>query len=64
MTMKITELRDKAEKDLHKMLADAKLSLHDLSFKSSLKQLTDVKAMRNTRRLIARILTVLKERHK
>jgi large subunit ribosomal protein L29 len=61
--MKAAELRAKAEKDLHKMLDKERATVHDLSFKASLKQLTDVKAIKKAKRNIAKLLTILRERN-
>lgn len=61
--MKMADIRAKADKDLHKMLDKERASMHDLSFKAGLKQLTDVKAIKKAKRNVAQLLTVLRERN-
>lgn len=59
----MADIRAKADKDLRKMLDKERASMHDLSFKAGLKQLTDVKAIKKAKRNVAQLLTVLRERN-
>jgi large subunit ribosomal protein L29 len=61
--MDLKELRQKAEGELQKLLAQHREELRDLRFKINSKQHKDVRDIRSTKKLIARILTVLKEKH-
>lgn len=60
--MKIQELRQKNERELQAFLDEARLKLHELSFKAAAKQLKNVSAVQTAKRDIARVLTVLRER--
>lgn len=60
--MKIKEIRNKSEKDLQKMLAQERNNLRELKFKVASKQHKNYKAIKETRKNIARIITVLKEK--
>lgn len=62
--MDIKELRQKGEEELQKLLKLHREQLRDLRFKVSTKQHKDVRELREARHLIARILTVLKEKGK
>ena len=57
--MDIKELRDKTPVELQRLLAEARNRLRDLRFKVAAKQLTDVREIRETRKVIAQILTLL-----
>lgn len=57
--MTIKELQSKTESELHDLLADNRWKLKDLRFKNANGQLKDVREMRETRQVIARVLTVL-----
>ena len=59
--MELKELKKKKESDLHKILAESRDKLRDLRFKDASKQLKDVRQIRKTRVMIARILTLLNE---
>lgn len=59
----MSDIRAKADKDIVKMLDKERASMHDLSFKAGLKQLTDVKAIKKAKRNVAQLLTVLRERN-
>jgi large subunit ribosomal protein L29 len=59
--MKTAELRKKDKKELEKSVNDIRKKLSDLRFKFSSNKLKNVKEIRNTKRELARILTILKE---
>jgi large subunit ribosomal protein L29 len=59
--MKIQELRKKDIKELKRIAQDHTKKLSDLRFKFSANQLKNVKEMHNTKKEIARILTIIKE---
>jgi large subunit ribosomal protein L29 len=60
--MKIYEIRELSTEDLRQRMKDETESLENLRFQRSLGQLENFKSIQNTRKLIARIHTVLKER--
>lgn len=62
--MKISELRDKTEKELESELREARSAVRQGRFKVAYKQLKNVRDIRAKKRLSARILTVLGERKK
>jgi ribosomal protein L29 len=57
--MKIKELRMKSEKELTLLLASSREKLRDLKFKAANKQLKDVREIRDVKKLIAQVLTLL-----
>lgn len=57
--MELKDLKKKSISDLHKLLAQSRDKLRDLRFKDANKQLKNVREVRETRNLIARILTLL-----
>jgi large subunit ribosomal protein L29 len=59
--MKVQELRKKDKKELEKSVNDLRKKLSDLRFKFSSNKLKNVKEIRNTKREVARILTIIKE---
>jgi large subunit ribosomal protein L29 len=59
--MKSFELRKKDRKELEKQIQDLKKKLSDLRFKFSANKLKNVKEISNSKKQIARILTILKE---
>ena len=59
--MKAQELRKKEKKELEKMANDLRKKLSDLRFKFSANKLKNVKEINNSKKEIARILTILKE---
>lgn len=59
--MKIQELRKKDIKELTKSVQDYTKKLSDLRFKFSANQLKNVKEIHNTKKEIARTLTIIKE---
>jgi large subunit ribosomal protein L29 len=60
--MELKELRHKPESELHKLLVLARENFRDLRFKIISKQHKDVREIRQVKKMIARILTVLKEK--
>ena len=60
--MKITELRPKNKKELAKMLINSKERLRTLKFDLASGKVKNVRAIRELKKDIARILTILKEK--
>jgi large subunit ribosomal protein L29 len=60
--MKITEIRALSTEEIKARLSDAKEELMNLRFQQSTGELTDFTRLRQTRRTIARLLTVQRER--
>ena len=60
--MKIYEIKALSTADLKNRLTEESEGLENLRFQRSLGQLESFKSIQNTKRLIARIHTVLKER--
>ena len=60
--MKIYQLRDMTTEDLNNSLNDSYEALENFRFQHASGQLENYKALMNTKRDIARILSVLKER--
>ncbi|MFH1968036.1 MAG: 50S ribosomal protein L29 [bacterium] len=59
--MKAVELRKKDKKELERMANDLRKKLSDLRFKFSSNKMKNVKAFSNSKKEIARILTILSE---
>lgn len=62
--MKIKEIKSKSVKELETLLEHSRLKLKDLRFKDANRALKDVREIRETKQLIAQILTVIKEQSK
>lgn len=60
--MKIYEIREMKDEELVKRIQDERDNLVDLKFQHELKNLTNTGKLRQTKKDIARMLTVLKER--
>lgn len=60
--MDITKVRDLTDGELYSELATQRRHLYDLRFQLATRQLTDHSQLTQTRRSIARILTVMTER--
>jgi len=60
--MKIFEIKALPTEDLQRKLKEETESLENLRFQKSIGQLENFKAIQNTKRLIARLHTILKER--
>ena len=59
--MKPSELRKKDKKELEKTILELRKKLSDLRFKFSSGKLKNVKEINNSKKEVARILTILKE---
>jgi ribosomal protein L29 len=62
--MKISELRQKSDKELSELLKEKRLYVGELGFSLRKKKAKNVKERAAIRKDIARILTILKERQK
>ncbi len=60
--MELQELRKKNDQELRTMLSESQEKLRQLRFEAANLQLKDVRAIRQARKQIARIQTILKER--
>ena len=60
--MKIYEIRALSTEDLKNKVKEEHQGLENLRFQRSVGQLENFKSIKNTKKIIARILTVLKER--
>jgi len=60
--MKLYEIRTLTTEDLNTRLKEERESLENLRFQKSIGQLENFKSIMNTKKLIARIHSVLKER--
>lgn len=59
--MNVKELRKRDKKELEKLVQDLKKKLSDLRFKFSSNKLKNVKEINQSKKEVARILTILKE---
>lgn len=57
--MKIKELRGKSEKELKKLLQETREKLRDCRFRVAQKQFKNVRELRNLKKTIGRILTLM-----
>ncbi|MEI6378660.1 MAG: 50S ribosomal protein L29 [Candidatus Falkowbacteria bacterium] len=57
--MKIKELKNTQESELQHLLSEARSKLRDMRFKNASGQLKDVREIRENKKLVARILTLL-----
>lgn len=60
--MHVTEIRELSTSELYKELHEQERSLMNLRFQKVTRQLTNTNALRDTRKNIARVRTVLRER--
>lgn len=60
--MKIKELKDKNKEELAKLLEEKRGQVRKLRFDVALRQMKRVRDLRNTKRDIARILTLLNKK--
>ena len=60
--MKIKNIRDLADKELNQKLAELKIELFNLRFQHATNQLDNPMRMKEVKKTIAKIKTVLKER--
>ena len=61
--MKATELRDMTDVELNKQLKDLKAELFNLRFQHAINQLDNPKRIETVKKDIARVMTVLAEKH-
>ncbi len=59
--MQIKEFKGKTKEDLDKMLVEARAKLRELKFKLASNQLKQVRQVRETKQLIAKIKTALNQ---
>ena len=64
MNPKNQKLREASLDELHKQLHDAQEELMNLRFRQATGELTDYTRLRQTRRQIARLMTIVDEREK
>ncbi|PLX20612.1 50S ribosomal protein L29 [Candidatus Parcubacteria bacterium] len=57
--METKDLKKKKEGDLHQILAETRDKLRDLRFKDANKQLKNIREIREGKKTVARILTLL-----
>jgi large subunit ribosomal protein L29 len=57
--MELKELKTKSEAELHRLLAESREQVRELRFKDASRQLKDVREIREVKKLIAQILTLL-----
>ena len=62
--MKITEIREKTSAELMELLKEQKAELFHLRFQHAIKQLDNPQKIVETKKTIARILTVITEKEK
>jgi len=60
--MEIVDLKNKNLKDLQELLSEKREALRELKFKVSEKQLKDVRTIREIRKEIAQILTLINQK--
>ena len=60
--MQITEVRELSDSELEKELTEQERALMNLRFRKATMQLTNTNELGNTRKTIARIKTVMRER--
>ena len=60
--MKATELRNKSSEELEAMLKDLKTELFNLRFQHAIKQLDNPHKIADTKKDIARVMTVIAEK--
>lgn len=62
--MKISELREKSDIELDRLLSELRNRVRDLRFKVASRQLNDVREIREARKAVAQILTLKRSRRK
>lgn len=60
--MDVQTIRQQSDEELRRLLAERRAALEELRFRCAARELKNVHEIRQTRRAIARILTVLSER--
>lgn len=61
--MKVKDLREKTEKELQTLVLHERENLRKMFFQISAGRLKDVSRVNKSKRILARILTILKEKH-
>lgn len=62
--MELKELKTKSIKELHKLLAQNREKFRSARFSVKAKQLKNIRSIRDTKKQIARILTIVKQKEK
>ena len=62
--MKISELKEKSDIELDRLLSELRNRVRDLRFKVASRQLNDVREIREARKAVAQILTLKRSRRK
>ncbi|KKQ27117.1 MAG: 50S ribosomal protein L29 [Candidatus Magasanikbacteria bacterium GW2011_GWC2_37_14] len=62
--MDFIDLKNKTDKELQEILHEERHHLHELRLKVGEKQLKNVRAIRKTKNLVAKVLTLLNSRNK
>jgi len=62
MNMKLSEIKEMSSEEIGKQIVGEQSNLVDLRFSHELKQLTNTSKLRSTKKDIARMKTILKER--
>jgi ribosomal protein L29 len=62
--MELKELRQRSIKELQKLLTKERETLRASKFSVSAKQLKDIKIIKKTKKLIARIITIINQKNK
>ena len=60
--MKITELQQKTKEEVGRLLQESREKLRSLRFDIQLKQSKNVREIRKTKKLIAKILTIINQK--
>jgi ribosomal protein L29 len=60
--MKISELREKTDLELDRLLAEYRNKVRDFRFKVAARQLGDVRDIRDAKKSVAQILTLMRSR--
>lgn len=60
--MELKEIRKKSDEELKKLLAEQREKLREMRFKVASRQYKSVRDVRKTKQLIARVLTIQKQR--
>jgi large subunit ribosomal protein L29 len=61
--MKIKEIQEKRTEDLNKLLLELAKKMQEMNFKNTNNQLKNIREIRDTKKTIARIKTVLNQRN-
>lgn len=64
MFMDYIDIKNKPVKDLQELLSEKREELREFYFKASERQLKNIRDIREAKKTIARILTILKIKHK